>query len=168
MISFKTSLLTTVLCVGLTSIVVAGCGDHRESFYPTLADADKHAAITRGWIPDDLLPGSSRAIHEVHEISPSTEWCTFEFLPTGSQALRKSVKGVDALPSSVRHVPSPDVPWWPAVLKGNLDVEKIHKARFELYVVERPVTSVNTDILLFAIGWSKGHGFFYRTTVSGS
>ena len=166
MISFKTSLLTTVLCVGLPSIVVAGCGDHRESFYPTLADADKDAAITRGWIPDDLLPGSS--IHEVHEISPSTEWCTFEFLPTDSQALRKSVKGFDALPSSVRHVPSPDVSWWPAVLKGNPDVEKIHKARFELYVVERPVTSVNTDILLFAIDWSKGRGLFYRTTVSGS
>src|ERR1700693_1159702 len=125
MISFKTSLLSTVLCVGLTSIVFAGCGDHRESFYPTLADADKDGAITRGWLPDDLLPGSSRAVHELHEISPSTEWCAFEFLPTDSLALRKNVGGVDALPSSVRHVPSPDASCWPAVLNGNLDVEQI-------------------------------------------
>jgi hypothetical protein len=152
-----------VLCVDLAFVLLACGGDRRESFYPSLADADKAEAITHGWIPDDLLPGSSRAIHEVHEISPSTEWCGFEFLPTDSQRLRKNLKSVDALPPSVRHIPSPDVSWWPAVLKGNLDVEKIHKAGFELYVVERPATSVTTDVLLFAIDGAKGRGFFYRT-----
>jgi len=48
-------------------------------------------------------------------------------------------------------------------LKGNLDVEKIHKAGFELYVVEIPATSVNTDVFLFAIDGANGRGFFYRT-----
>jgi hypothetical protein len=151
-----------VLCVGLISVLLACGGDRRESFYPSLAEADKDGAITRGWIPDDLLPGSSRTIHEVHEISPSTEWCAFEFLPTDSQRLRKNLKNVDVLPPSVKRVPSPGVPWWPAVLKGNLNVEKIHGAGFELYVVEKPDTSVTTEILLFAVDWSKGHGFFYR------
>jgi hypothetical protein len=47
------------------------------------------------------------------------------------------------------------------VLKGNLDVEKIHRAGFDLYVVVRPETSVTTEILLFAVDWAKGHGFFY-------
>jgi hypothetical protein len=46
------------------------------------------------------------------------------------------------------------------VLKGNLDIENIHKAGFELYVVEKPATSVNTDILLFAVDWPKGRAFF--------
>jgi hypothetical protein len=54
------------------------------------------------------------------------------------------------------------------VLKGNLDIENIHKAGFELYVVEKPATSVNTDILLFAVDWPKGRAFFYRTSESGS
>jgi len=49
------------------------------------------------------------------------------------------------------------------VLQGNLDVEKTHKAGFELYVVEIPATSVNTDVFLFAIDGAKGRGFFYRT-----
>jgi hypothetical protein len=168
MISSKAFLLLPVLCVGLTSILVANCGDGHESFYPSLADADKAGAITRGWIPDDLLPGSSWAIHEVHEISPSTEWCALEFPPTDSQGLRKNLKSVDALPPSVRRVPSPGVSWLPAVLKGNLDVEKIHGAGFELYVVEKPATSVTADILLFAIDWPKGRAFFYRTSESGS
>jgi len=158
----KALLFVTLLSVGLVCLLVACRSDRRESFYPSLADADKAEAITHGWIPDDLLPSSSRAIHEVHEISPSTEWCAFEFLPPDSQGLRKNLKSVDALPPSVRRVPSPGVSWWPAVLKGNLDVEKIHKVGFDLYVVVRPETSVTTEILLFAIDWPKGHGFFYR------
>ena len=163
MISSKAFLLLPVLCVGLTSILVAGCGNRHESFYRTIADADKDGAITRGWIPDDLLPGGSCAIHEVHEISPSTEWCALEFPPTDSQGLRKNLKSVDVLPPSVRRVPSPGVSWWPAVLNGNLDIEKIHREGFELYVVQVPATSVNTDVLLFAIDGAKGRGFFYRT-----
>src|SRR5712692_1555398 len=161
MISSRAFLLLPVLCISMTSILVAGCGDRHESFYPSLADADKGGAITHDWIPDDLLPGSSRAIHEVHEISPSTEWCAFEFLPTDSQGLRKNLKDVDALPPSVRRIPSPGVSWWPAVLNGNLNVEKIHRAGFKLYVAETARTSVTTEILLFAIDWPKGRGFFY-------
>jgi len=144
----------------------AVCRDRYESFYPSLAEADKDGAITRGWIPDDLLPNSSRAIHEVHDLSPHTEWCAFEFAPTDSQSLRKNLKSVDALPPSIRRVPNPDVSWWPSILKGNLDREKIHREGFDLYAVERPATTVTTDILFFAIDWSKGRGFFYRTSNS--
>lgn len=52
------------------------------------------------------------------------------------------------------------------MLKGDLDITKIHRAGFELYVVERPATSVTTEILLFAVDWAKGHGFFYSTSKS--
>src|SRR2546427_3277989 len=161
MVASKAFLLMA-LCVGL-GLLPWGCGHDSESFYSSLADADKDGAITRGWIPNDLLPGSSREIHEVHDISPSTEWCAFEFLPTDSQRLLKNLKSVDALPPPVKHIPSPHVSWWPSVLKGNLEVEKIRKAGFQLYVVERPETSVTTEILLFAIAWPEGRGFFYST-----
>src|SRR5437660_3802335 len=50
--------------------LAASLNDRYESFYPSLAEADKDGAITRGWIPDDLLPSSSRAIHEVHDLWP--------------------------------------------------------------------------------------------------
>ena len=165
--NMRLTLVLVLVCSGLTFL--AGChSDRHESFYASLSDADKDGAITRGWIPDDLLPGHSRAIHEVHEISPSTEWCAFEFPPTDSESLRKNLKRVDALPPSVRRVSSPGVSWWPAVLKGNLDVQKIHKAGFELYVVEKQATAVSSDILLFSVDWKKGRGFFYRIPKSSS
>ena len=151
-----------VLCIGVSSVLLACRSDRRESFYPSLADADKDGAITRGWIPRPL-PGSSRAIHEVHEISPPMEWCTFEFLPTDSQTLRNSLQRVDSLPRAVSRVPNPGVSWWPAVLSGNLDVEKIHRDGFDLYVFATPETSVTTAISLYAIDLSKGRGFLYST-----
>jgi hypothetical protein len=158
----KALLLVTLLFVGLACLLVACHSDRRESFYPSLADAKKDGAIDRGWIPD-FLPASSRAIHEVHDISPSTTWCAFEFLPSDSQDLQKSLKRVDELAPSVRRVPNPGESWWPDLLDGNLDVGKIQKAGFELYMVTAPETPSSTEVLLFAVDWTKGHGFFYRT-----
>ena len=155
-----TALLIALLCAGLTAALVACHGDRSESFYRTLAEADRHGAITRGWIPY-FLPGSSRDIHEIHDISPSTEWCAFQFLPADSQFLRKRLERGQTLPLRVRAVPSPGVSWWPDVLSGNLDVEKIGSAGFSLYVVVEPETSVTTEVLLFAVDWAKGRAFFY-------
>jgi hypothetical protein len=151
------------LYVSLACVLIACRSEHREYFYKTLVDADKAGEITRGWIPDDLMPGSSRAIRLVEELSPSREWCAFEFLPSDSEKLLQNLKSVDALPSQVDHIRSPHVSWWPSVLKGSLDVQEIHKAGFQLYVVERPANSVQMGIYLFALDSSKGHGFFYWT-----
>jgi hypothetical protein len=87
--------------------------------------------------------------------------CAFEFATDDSQRLRKSLKSIGVLPQSVGHVPSPPVSWWPSVLVGSLDVQKIHKAGLDLYFVERPATSVSSAVWLFAIDWSHGQGFFY-------
>jgi hypothetical protein len=34
------------------------------------------------------------------------------------------------------------------MLKGNIDIDAIHNEKFELYVVERPGTSVTKEIVL--------------------
>jgi hypothetical protein len=140
----KKFLFASVLC--LVSVLVACHSDRPESFYASLADVRKAEASHQSWIPDDLLPASSRSIHVVGELSPSKEWCAFEFLPTDSQNLLKNLKSLDALPPPVKHVRSPRVSWWPSVLEGNLDMEKIHNAGFQLFVVERPANAVNMGI----------------------
>src|SRR6185437_1517957 len=149
-------LLIIVLGLGLSCILIA-CGGHDvQTFYPSLADADRNGAITRGWIPY-FLPSSSRSIHVVGDLSPSTEWCAFEFLPADSQSLRKKLKNsVDVLPQSISRVPNPRVPWWPAILKGTINAARVHEAGFELYVLVEPATSVTTSTSLFAINWQKG------------
>ena len=140
--------------------------NHRdqESFYPSMAEAGKDGAIMRGWIPDELLPSSSHDIHEAHDLSPSTEWCAFDFAPADSKNLRKYLKAADVLGSAIRRVPNLHLSWWPDMLKGNVDKDRIHAEGFDLYVVERPANSVMTDVSLFAINWSKGRGFFFSRT----
>jgi YD repeat-containing protein len=155
------SLPLTVLCVGFIC-VLATCGHDQESFYPSLGDAKKDGAVDRGWIPD-YLPSSSRAIHEVGDLSPATAWCTFEFLPADSEGLRKNLKSIAVLPPAVSRIPNPRKSWWPSVLEGNLDLEKIHKAGFQLYMVEEPETPSSAAAFLFAIDWAQGRGLFYRT-----
>lgn len=141
----------------------AACGgSHRVSSYASLADADKDGAITRGWIPE-FLPASSRNIHETHENSGDVEWCAFECSPRDSQELQKALKSVDSIPVSVQHIPNPRVAWWPAVLTGHVDVNRVRSARLQLYIVEMPVNSVTSEIRLFAVDWTKGTGFFYGT-----
>jgi hypothetical protein len=146
----------------VVSRVGLNLNDHSESFYPSLAEAGKDGATTRGWIPDELLPRSSRAIHEIHDLSPSTEWCAFEFVPTDSQNLLTNLKRVDVPPPSVSHVPNPGVSWWPSVLAGNLDVQKIRNAGFDLYFMERPATSVGSAVWLFAIDWFTRSGLLLQ------
>jgi hypothetical protein len=159
----KNFVFLSVICSVLVFVLVACRSDRPESFYASLADVRKAEASAQSWIPDDILPASSRTIHVVGELSPSLEWCSFEFLPTDSQRLSQVLKGVDALPPSVKHIPSPNVSWWPSILKGNLDVAEIRKAGFQLFVVERPANSVDMGIYLFALDMSKGRGFFYWT-----
>ena len=144
--------------------VLAACSVGRRQYsYNTLADADKAGEVTRGWIPEDLMPGNSRAIHLVEELSPSHEWCAFRFLPADSQALRKNLKSIDGLPRAVRRVPNPGVAWWPESLQGSINVEEVRHAGFELYIVERPANDVEMGIYLFAVHWQSGWGFFYWT-----
>jgi len=159
--NLKATALTILLCLALTCFLAACHSDRHESFYPTLADAKKDGAIERGWIPDFLLQ-SSHDIHELHGSSSPTTWCAFDFSPSESQGLRSSLKSVGGLPLPVRRVQNPTASWWPTVLQGELHVEQIHQAGFELYFVTESDTSVTTVILLFSIDWANGRGFFYR------
>jgi hypothetical protein len=158
---FLLSFVTTI--VGYHLWRVAGRDDRQQWTYSNLSEASNAGAITRGWVPDDILPASSRNIHVVGELSPSKEWCAFEFSAGGTESLRKSLKTADVLTPSVVRVPSPGVLWWPEALRGSLDTEQINKAGFQLYALERPANSVNMGIYLFALDWSKGRGFFYWT-----
>jgi hypothetical protein len=151
-----------LLCPILFSVALGGCGSSRsEHFYPTIAEAEKAGEATRGWIPDDLVSPTAENIHLVEGLSPSREWCSFEFRPSDSQSFTTKMAKISSLPSAVRRIANPRVSWWPEELTGDLDVNKLRGDGFELYTVERHVNSVNVGIYLFAVDPQKGRGFFY-------
>jgi hypothetical protein len=158
---FRARIVLLGMCIAANALLQA-CGDRQESSYATLADAAKAGDINRGWIPD-YLPTSSHAIHIVYDPSSPRTWCAFEFSPADSQSLKKNLTSVDVLPQRLKHVDGPSASFWPDFLKGDLDVARFQGTGFGAYVAEEPDVQSNTDLVLFAIDWTKGRAFFYRT-----
>jgi hypothetical protein len=156
----RAPVVVALLCT-LIFVLFACSGEHPESFYPSLSDADRDGAMTRGWIPD-FLPESSTGIHEVHNIEGGKTWCAFEFSPGDSERLRHHLRSAEVLPASLKYIRNPSVSWWPPLLIGNVEADRVRRAGFDLYMVTSPDTRSNTETMLFAIDWSKGRGFFYR------
>ncbi len=158
---FRSRVVLLGMCIA-ASVLLPGCGDRKEYSYATLADAAKAGEISRGWIPD-YVPTSSHAIHIVYDPSSPRTWCAFEFSPADSQSIKKNLTSADALPQRLKRVDSLGAPWWPDFLKGDLDVARFHGNGFDAYVGEESDVQSSTDLVLFAIDWTKGRAFFYRT-----
>lgn len=154
-----------MLGLGIAAALLA-CGERPiESSYKSMLEAKQEGAIDHGWIPD-YLPASSRDIHEVHRISNPVGWCSFEFSPSDSEALRKSLQTLGHRTLSYERIESPSKTWWPALLEGNLNIRDVNANGYELFVISKPEQDAmhRTFEYLFLINWSKGAGFFYQTT----
>jgi hypothetical protein len=150
-----------VAICGLVLIaVLMGCGHDNESFYAARSDAEKKGEFDRGWLPD-FLPKSSHSIHLAYDLSPSREWCGFEFDRDDAETLLSSVKPANPLALPIARIPDPRVQWWPKTLEGNLNAQAIQGAGFELYSVIKPVSQAQNETLIFAIDRKNGHGYFY-------
>lgn len=55
--------------------------------------------------------------------------------------------------------------WWPEFLKGDVDIGKLRERGFVTYTFVEPAYGSKTNIVLFAVDWDKGRGFFYRPPV---
>ena len=150
----------SVLCV---TLVCQSCRESMDSYYASLSDAVEAGAITRGWVPG-FLPESSHAIHEVHNPASPRTWCAFAFSPGDSKRFLQKVREVATLPASVSKIEDPGKAWWPVVLKGDIDLSSIRTQGLTLYVAEEPDADSTQRVLLFAMSWGKGEGFFYRAS----
>lgn len=148
------------------ALALLACGERLiESSYKSMLEAKQEGAIDHGWIPD-YLPPSSRDIHELHRISNPVGWCSFQFSPSDSEALRKTLQTLGHRAPSYERIESPGKTWWPALLEGNLNMREVNVDGYELYVINKSEQDAmhRTFDYLFLIDWSKGAGFFYQTT----
>jgi len=133
----------TAICCLLLMVVLVGCRPDQESFYPTRSDAEKKGEFDRGWLPN-FLPNSLHAIHLAYDLSPSREWCGFEFNQEDVDILLSGLKAANPSSLPIAQIPSPHLQWWPKALEGNLNVQAIKRAGFELYSVTRPISRPTT------------------------
>jgi hypothetical protein len=152
------------IVLSVASIAVyRACRETRESFYPTLADAVKAGEVTHGWLPD-YLPGSSRNIYLLYDITSSETWCAFEFSPDDSEGLQEKMWD-DLRP--IKSIGNPGVSWWPDFLKGDVDVGKVGERGFVLQTTLEPAYGSRMHAVVFVFDSNKGRGFFYKPSGDG-
>ena len=139
------------------------CGHDTDKFYRTRADAEKGGEFDRRWLPD-FLPNSSHDIDLAYDISPSEEWCGFEFDPRDADQLLNKIQPLKENAPPLREIPSPGLRWWPKFLRGNPDGRMIRQAEqsgFALYSFTRPLSEMQNETIIFAIDSKTGRVYFY-------
>jgi hypothetical protein len=145
------ALLTTASCRN-TDVVTAT--------YATLDEAQRAGAIERGWLPRGLPPGT-RDIREAHDLDANRRWGLFSFPRDEATVLRQALQQQEvALSGQACDAPG-RIEWWPVLLRGILDPEKIQAAGLQAY------RSADGN-LLFAVNWRQGRAYYWTPASAAS
>ena len=121
--------------------------------YATLDEATKAGAIERGWVPDGLPPGTTE-IRDAHDLDSNRHWGLFLFPRSEGDVLRRLLQPDEAtLAGRTIDIPG-RVEWWPVLLRGALDEEKIKSTGLRAY------RSVRGD-RLFLVNWQQGRAYYW-------
>ena len=150
------SLLASRPAILVALLIAAGACrniDVVTASYATLDEAKKAGAVERGWVPDGLPPGTTE-IRDAHDLDSNRHWGLFLFpLPEGD-ALRGLLQPEEATLAG-RSIDIPGrVEWWPVLLRGALDEEKIKSTGLRAY------RSVRGD-RLFLVNWQQGRAYYW-------
>lgn len=134
---------------------MAACGDLDvvSASYATLAEAKQAGAIERGWIPDGL-PAATRDIREAHDADTNRRWGLFSFPPADDGPL-KAMLGSSEVSLVGRHCDVPGrLEWWPVLLRGALDAEKIAATGLKAY------TTADQSLIVL-VNWNQGRAYYW-------
>lgn len=136
-------------------IAAAACRDLDvvTSTYATLAEARQAGEIQRGWIPDGL-PAGAFELRGAHSVDSTKRWGLFSF-PPGEAAHLKALLDPSEFPLQGQQCNPPRrIEWWPVLLRGNLDAERIAATGLKAY------RSADGG-LLFAVNWNQGRAYYW-------
>lgn len=118
--------------------------------YTTMDEARQ--AVERGWIPS-ILPAGAHDIREAHDNAGARRWGLFSFREGDDAALRSRL-GEEMSLSGVRADAPPRIEWWPILLRGQLDGERLATTGLRGY----PVTGQQ---LVVAVNWNQRRAYYW-------
>ena len=142
------------------ALIAAACSgiDAQTHAYATLAEAAEAGAITNGWIPPGLPPGS-HDIREGHVPGTPQRWGIIEF-PASENGTLRALLEPDELPLDGQRCEIPGrVEWWPVILRGTLNGERIASTQLRAY-------RAREGNLIFAVNWNQGRAYFWTPPAS--
>ena len=136
----------------LLTLVLAACGD-LDVVTNTFATAEEaRSAVEQGWIPAVLPPGA-HDIREAHDRAGPRRWGLFSFREGDSNALLSRL-GPELNLAGVRADAPPRIEWWPVLLRGSLDGERLTATGLKGY----PVTGQQ---IIIAVNWNQRRAYYW-------
>lgn len=147
--------MTRFAAAALAAVCLIACRDVDvvTASYATLDEARRASAVQRGHIPEGLPPGSSD-IREAFDTDTNRQWGLFSF-PTAEAAHLKAILEETELPLTGQQCAAPRrIEWWPVLLRGQLDAERIHATGLRAY------RSRDRE-RIFAVNWNQGRAYYW-------
>ena len=143
----------TALLVFALGIAACRDADVDTSSYATLAEARQAGEIRRGWIPEGLPPGAFE-LRGAHDLDTNARWGLFSFPPSEASHLKVLLDPSEFPLQGQECLPPRRIEWWPILLRGSLDAERIAATGLKAYR--------STDgALLFAVNWNQGRAYYW-------
>lgn len=139
----------------LACAILASCGDFDivTHTYATMAEAQAAGAPARGWLPG-FVPAGARDIREAHdEGGTRRRWGLFNFAAGDDAALRASL-GAELSFTGVAAEAPPRIEWWPVLLRGTLDHERVTATGLKGY-------QVPGEDLVAAVNWNQRRAYYW-------
>lgn len=121
--------------------------------YATLAEARTAGAIDKGWVPADL-PDGAYELRAAYAIDGWERWGLFNFRPADTDAMRALLDPEEVPLAGTRMEIPGRIEWWPVILRGNLDAERIAATGLRAYR-ERSGNRV------FGVNWDQGRAYYW-------
>jgi hypothetical protein len=138
----------------LISFFLVACGDLNvvTNSYATAEEA--RPAVERGWIPPILPPGG-HDIREAHDEAGSRRWGLFSFREEDVRFLESRLAEEVNL-NGVRADAPPRIEWWPVLLRGPLDGERVASTGLKGYLI-------SGQQLTIAVNWSQRRAYYWSS-----
>lgn len=147
----------------LTALYFLRIGEMKESFYSDISAARKAGAIEPGWLPK-VIPESSTAIYEKHDLDTNAVWLKFKF---DRRDIGDLISKIDEIkPSEIKDVAfsNPKVRWWPKELTKDYLIKGQPKLGIYKYncVLQFADNRQKTVPGFFVIDWHSNIAYYWQ------
>jgi hypothetical protein len=143
----------------LAAVLASSCRnvDVVTASYATLREAQAAGAVSSGYLPEGLPPGT-RDIREAHDPGTPRRWVLFNFPPAEREHLLALLEPQEfSLDGQSCDVPG-RIEWWPVILRNRLDAERIRATGLLTY-------KGRSGDVLYAVNWSQGRAYLWTPEV---
>jgi hypothetical protein len=143
----------------LSSLLILVCAsacsdlDVVTASYANLAEARAAGDIQKGWIPEGL-PAGTFEMRSAHNLDTNARWGLFSFPVAEAPHFKAQLEPTEFPLEGQQCNPPRRIEWWPILLRGNLDAERIGTTGLKAY-------KSADGALLFAVNWNQGRAYYW-------